>query len=138
MPKSPEQFERLPTEEPEKEEEKLKPEKPEEIELTPEQDKELLGLIKKAREAEKQGNLKETIELLQEYKERLLTIQEEKKREEREIEEERNYENYECLKTLEGHKYTVCSVIESKDGKEIISGSSDDTIKIWGEKKEKS
>ena len=138
MPKSPEQFERLPAEESEKEEEKLKPEKPEEIELTPEQDKELLGLIKKAREAEKQGNLKETIELLQEYKERLLTIQEEKKREEREIEEERNYENYECLKTLEGHKYPVCSVIESKDGKEIISGSSDDTIKIWGEKKEKS
>ena len=60
-------------------------------------------------------------------------LEEEKK--EKEI-KERNYENYECLKTLEGHKGSVYSVIESRNGKEIISGSSDQTIKIWKEKKE--
>ena len=137
MPKSPEQFERLPAKESEKEEEKLKPEKPEEIELTPEQDKELLGLIKKAREAEKQGDNEEAIILLQDIKERLSKIKEGKDKE-KEKEEERNYENYGCLKTLEGHEDIVYSVIESKDGKHIISGSNDETIKIWGEKKEKS
>jgi len=49
---------------------------------------------------------------------------------------EEKYEKYECLKTLEGHKDWVYSVIESQDGKHIISGSADGTIKIWGEKEE--
>ena len=38
-----------------------------------------------------------------------------------------------CLKTLEGDKYGVLSVAYSPDGTKIISGSSDKTIKIWGE-----
>ena len=84
MPKSPEQFERLPAEESEKEEEKLKPEKPEELKLSPEQDKELLSLIKKAREAEKQGDNEEAIILLQDIKERLSKIKEEREGREKE------------------------------------------------------
>lgn len=43
----------------------------------------------------------------------------------------RKYEKYECLKTLSGHEGSVVSVVESKDGKTIISGSRDNTIKIW-------
>ncbi|MEE1143405.1 MAG: WD40 repeat domain-containing protein [Bacteroidales bacterium] len=38
-----------------------------------------------------------------------------------------------CLKTLEGHSELVYSVAFSPDGKRIISGSEDETIKIWGE-----
>ncbi len=38
-----------------------------------------------------------------------------------------------CLKTLEGHSWTVNSVAYSPDGTKIISGSNDNTIKIWGE-----
>ncbi|MEE1301910.1 MAG: WD40 repeat domain-containing protein [Bacteroidales bacterium] len=40
---------------------------------------------------------------------------------------------FKCLKTLEGHKYSVYSVAYSPDVKRIISGSSDETVKIWGE-----
>ena len=40
---------------------------------------------------------------------------------------------FKCLKTLEGHKHSVLSVAYSPDGTKIISGSSDGTIKIWGE-----
>jgi WD40 repeat protein len=32
-----------------------------------------------------------------------------------------------------GHSKSVCSVAFSPDGTKIISGSFDDTIKIWGE-----
>jgi len=35
------------------------------------------------------------------------------------------------IKTVEGHKGEVDSVVFSHDGKYIISGSSDKTIKIW-------
>ena len=41
-----------------------------------------------------------------------------------------DYERFECLKTLEGHKNYVNSVIETHDGK-IVSASNDKTIKIW-------
>jgi len=41
------------------------------------------------------------------------------------------YKGYECLKTLEGHGDSIRSVIETKDGKQIISCSDDSTIKIW-------
>jgi WD40 repeat protein len=44
-----------------------------------------------------------------------------------------DYTKFKCLKTLEGHKYSVLSVAYSPDGTKIISGSFDDTIKIWGE-----
>ena len=40
---------------------------------------------------------------------------------------------FKCLKTLKGHSYIVNSIAFSPDGKRIISGSSDHTIKIWGE-----
>ena len=39
--------------------------------------------------------------------------------------------NFKCLKTLEGHSETVFSVAYSSDGTKIISGSNDETIKIW-------
>ena len=83
MPRNPEQFERLPAEQPGEEEEKLKPEKPAELELSPEQDKELLSLIKKARQAENQGDNEEAIILLQDIKERLSKIKEEREGRER-------------------------------------------------------
>jgi WD40 repeat protein len=40
---------------------------------------------------------------------------------------------FKCLKTLEGHSSYVESVAYSPDGTKIISGSDDETIKIWGE-----
>ena len=40
---------------------------------------------------------------------------------------------FKCLKTLEGHSAWVYSVAYSLDGTKIISGSDDETIKIWGE-----
>ncbi len=39
---------------------------------------------------------------------------------------------FKCLKTLYGHSNYVASVAYSPDGTKIISGSFDDTIKIWG------
>ena len=38
---------------------------------------------------------------------------------------------FKCLKTLEGHLGEVLSVSYSPDGTKIISGSLDNTIKIW-------
>ena len=38
---------------------------------------------------------------------------------------------FKCLKTLYGHSYWIVSVAYSPDGKRIISGSGDKTIKIW-------
>ena len=38
---------------------------------------------------------------------------------------------FKCLKTLEGHSYGVLSVAYSPDGTKIISGSGDETVKIW-------
>ena len=40
---------------------------------------------------------------------------------------------FKCLKTLEGHSMDVSSLAYSPDGTKIISGSDDETIKIWGE-----
>ena len=39
--------------------------------------------------------------------------------------------NFTCLQTLEGHSNVVNSVAYSPDGTKIISGSDDNTIKIW-------
>ncbi|MEE0938045.1 MAG: hypothetical protein UIG52_08455, partial [Bacteroidales bacterium] len=39
--------------------------------------------------------------------------------------------NFRCLKTLTGHSHYVWSVAYSPDGTKIISGSPDNTIKIW-------
>mgnify|MGYP003417391251 FL=1 len=44
-----------------------------------------------------------------------------------------DYTKFKCLKTLEGDSEGVLSVAYSPDGTKIISGSSDHTIKIWGE-----
>ena len=38
---------------------------------------------------------------------------------------------FKCLKTLEGHIEAVWSVAYSPDGTKFISGSHDQTIKIW-------
>ena len=40
---------------------------------------------------------------------------------------------FKCLQTLKGHIYEVWSVAFSPDGTKIISGSLDNTVKIWGE-----
>ena len=40
---------------------------------------------------------------------------------------------FKCLKTLKGDSEGVLSVAYSPDGKKIISGSGDGTVKIWGE-----
>ena len=37
--------------------------------------------------------------------------------------------DYQCLKTFTGHSNTVISIF--KEGKKLISGSADKTIKIW-------
>ena len=42
-----------------------------------------------------------------------------------------DYTKFKCLKTLEGHSYDVNSVAYSPDSTKIISGSGDNTIKIW-------
>ena len=39
--------------------------------------------------------------------------------------------NFTCLKTLEGHSDSVRSIAYSPDGTKIVSGSYDETIKIW-------
>ena len=39
---------------------------------------------------------------------------------------------FKCLQTLMGHTNKVISVAYSPDGTKIISGSGDETIKIWG------
>ena len=44
-----------------------------------------------------------------------------------------DYTKFKCLKTLEGDSNRVSSVAFSPDGKRIISGSYDKTVKIWGE-----
>ena len=38
---------------------------------------------------------------------------------------------FKCLETLKGHSYGVLSVSYSPDGTKIISGSGDETVKIW-------
>ncbi|MEE0993008.1 MAG: hypothetical protein UH542_08515 [Bacteroidales bacterium] len=38
---------------------------------------------------------------------------------------------FKCLKTLEGHSNIVWPVVYSPDGTKIVSGSYDNTIKIW-------
>ena len=45
----------------------------------------------------------------------------------------KDYSNFTCLKILEGHSGSVLSVLYSPDGTRIVSGSSDNTFKIWGE-----
>src|SRR2546421_6944222 len=36
-----------------------------------------------------------------------------------------------CLKTIEGHSRSVRSVAFSHDGTRVVSGSDDETVKIW-------
>ena len=136
----PEQFEKFRERE---ELEKIEPtpvEKKEPIELTKEEDEHFIDLLNQAKEAEKKGDLDQAIKLYLQYKEEYQALREKKegKKETKEETEEieKNYEKYECLKTLEGHGDSVRSVTESHDGKHIISGSADKTIKIWGEKEE--
>jgi hypothetical protein len=40
-------------------------------------------------------------------------------------------ETGECLKVLEGHKSTVNSLVLSADGRRVVSGSYDNTLRIW-------
>ena len=42
-----------------------------------------------------------------------------------------DYTKFQCLQTLEGHSDLVIPVSYSPDGTKIISGSADETIKIW-------
>ena len=47
------------------------------------------------------------------------------------LQEKPKFTEYKLLKTLNGHSYPITSVAYSPDGKKIISGSWDNTIKIW-------
>jgi WD40 repeat protein len=38
----------------------------------------------------------------------------------------------ECVATLEGHSGSVKSVAISPDGRRVVSGSGDGTLKLWG------
>ena len=40
-------------------------------------------------------------------------------------------ETGECTRTFEGHYMTVSSVAISEDGKWVVSGSDDKTVKLW-------
>ena len=47
------------------------------------------------------------------------------------LQEKPKFTEYKLLKTLNGHSYPITSVAYSPDGTKIISGSWDNTIKIW-------
>src|SRR6056297_2224320 len=59
------------------------------VELTEEENEKLLSLLKKARKAENDGNLKKAIKLYQEYINQFSKIKEEKRKKEEEKEEEK-------------------------------------------------
>jgi WD40 repeat protein len=128
----PEQFEKLTPEE--RELTKIKPtpvERKEPIELTEEENEYFINLLKQAKEAEKRGDLVTAIQLYQQYKQEYLSLREKKEGKEETEKIKKNYEKYECIRTLKGLEDSFISLIESRDGKYIISGSYDGTIKIW-------
>ena len=42
-----------------------------------------------------------------------------------------NYDEWKCLKTFQGHKNCINSVVLSSDGRTVVSGSGDKTLKLW-------
>ncbi len=43
----------------------------------------------------------------------------------------RDLETGACLRTLEGHRFPVTSVSVSPDGRRAVSGSCDNTLRVW-------
>ena len=71
------------------------------IELTSEEDEQLLNLLQKARKAEDQGDLKQAIVFYREYKEQYLNLKEEKQpKKEKENDLEFQERALECLEGL--------------------------------------
>ena len=116
------------------------------IELTKEEDKFLLKILKKAREEEKKGNLVEAIKLYQEYKEKYLKLKEEeelKEEKEEEIETEKESEKGKIIgmKIIKGTEIKIgegvfsCSI--SPDGTFAIIGSDNETACLAEIKREK-
>jgi len=134
MPTFPEKFQNFLK----KEFSSLKPSTPEfkkPIELTKEEDKFLLEILKKAREEEKKGNLVEAIKLYQKYKEEYLKLREKKEKKEKEIETKIEKEGkiigMEIIKGTEvkvGGAVYSCSI--SPDGTFAIIGSGDRTARL--------
>ena len=72
-------------------------------------------------------------EKLESIEAKLYAILDEIKEYKKAFEKKIDVPKFKCLKTLEGHSNSVTSVAYSPDGRKIISGSWDKTIKIWGE-----
>mgnify|MGYP000541037332 CR=1 FL=1 len=117
---------------------KIKPtpvEKKEPIELTEEEDKYLIDLLKKAKKAEEKGDLETAINLYLQYKEEFKALREKKEKEKKkEVKESKYLGEIIGMKIIEGTEVEVggyvlsCQI--SPDGIFAIIGSSDNKARL--------